>query len=164
MMTRVAIDRNDDRRQSLQAASRIIKRSIAAAVMVGACALLASCAGASNEDGFSAFVADHWPHWAGGMPNDVPPRPGAPGYKQFIAHGQADQDVLPPASANAPAAPATPVFQTAPSASPAAAEQGKPPQPRGAPAAPPSAGPVASAPPAPQPAAEDSSVVRGGLY
>ena len=46
----------------------------------------------ASEDGFSAYVADHWPHWAGGMPGDVPPRPGAPGYDEFIAHGQADQD------------------------------------------------------------------------
>ena len=84
----------------------VVKRSIAAAVMLGAGAMLGSCAGATSEDGFSAYVADHWPHWAGGMPSDVPPRPGAPGYKQFIAHGQADQDVLPPAGgANAPAVP-----------------------------------------------------------
>lgn len=131
----------------------IVKRSIAAAVMLCVGAALASCAGTGSEDGFSAYVADHWPRWAGGMPSDVPPRPGTPGYNQFIAHGQADQEVLPPANgANAPAVPVTPVFQTAPSAPAASAEQVKP-----APAAP-------SAPPAPQSAAEDSSVVRGGLY
>jgi len=39
---------------------------------------------------FSGFVADHWPHWAGGLPNDAPPRPGAPGYEEFIAHKQPD--------------------------------------------------------------------------
>ncbi len=49
--------------------------------------LLGSCGGAS-ESGVSGYVADHWPHWAGGMPADVPPRPGAPGYNEFIAHGQ----------------------------------------------------------------------------
>jgi hypothetical protein len=43
---------------------------------------LGSCAS------FSATVTDHWPTWAGGMPNDVPPRPGAPGYEEFLAHQQ----------------------------------------------------------------------------
>jgi hypothetical protein len=38
----------------------------------------------------SSAVADHWPHWAGGMPEDVPPRPGTPGYDAFIAHKQAE--------------------------------------------------------------------------
>jgi hypothetical protein len=41
-----------------------------------------------NLAGCGGFVADHWPHWAGGMPADVPPRPGSPGYAEFIAHGQ----------------------------------------------------------------------------
>jgi len=113
--------------------------------------MLGSCAGATSEDGFSAYVADHWPHWAGGLPSDVPPRPGSPGYNQFIAHGQADQDAPQPAStANATAVPVTPVFRTAPSAPAAAAEQVRP-------AAP-------SAPAPPQAATEDSNVVRGGLY
>lgn len=157
LMTRFAIDRKGEPPAPQgfgQAAARmIVKRSIAAAVMLCVGAMLASCAGATSEDGFSAYVADHWPHWAGGMPSDVPPRPGAPGYNQFIAHGQADQDVLPPASAaNAPAVPVTPVFQTAPSAPAAPAEQVKP-----APAVP-------AAQPPPQSAAEDSNVVRGGLY
>ena len=46
---------------------------------------------------FSGAVSDHWPHWAGGMSSDVPPRPGAPGYDEFIAHQQARKDA--PASA-----------------------------------------------------------------
>lgn len=37
---------------------------------------------------FSDLVSDHWPHFAGGEPGGVPPRPGQPGYAQFIAHGQ----------------------------------------------------------------------------
>jgi hypothetical protein len=45
--------------------------------------MLASCAD---------FVADHWPHFAGGEPNGLPPRPGQPGYQQFITHGQPDQN------------------------------------------------------------------------
>ena len=48
---------------------------------------------------FTGTVADHWPHWAGGMPNDVPPRPGAPGYEEFIAHQPAKSDATTPAAA-----------------------------------------------------------------
>jgi len=55
-------------------------------VTLGFAAGLASCSS------FSGYVADHWPHWAGGMPADVPPRPGAPGYTDFIAHGQGTPD------------------------------------------------------------------------
>jgi hypothetical protein len=96
------------------------------------------------------------------MPNDVPPRPGTPGYRQFIAHGQADQDQLPPVGANGPAAaPAAPVFQTTPGApaQPARAQAAQAP----APAAPAVPAPVA-AQAAPPPAPDDSSVVQGGLY
>src|SRR5271155_392714 len=52
-------------------------------VMLSVGVLLGSCSP------FAGFVSDHWPHWAGGMPDDVPPRPGTPGYDDFIAHGQA---------------------------------------------------------------------------
>jgi len=48
--------------------------------------LLASCGS------FAASVADHWPRWAGGLPDDIPPRPGAPGYEEFIAHKGTTQD------------------------------------------------------------------------
>jgi len=41
------------------------------------------------------FVADHWPHWAGGLPDGVPARQGAPGYAEFIAHGQAQPEAVP---------------------------------------------------------------------
>jgi hypothetical protein len=44
------------------------------------------------------------------MPAGVPPRPGSPGYQEYIAHRQADAEPAPPAAttpnANAPAAPA----------------------------------------------------------
>src|SRR5215831_2450630 len=55
------------------------KRLITAATLLGFGLNLASCGG---------FVADHWPHWAGGLPADVPPRPGTTGYAEFVAHGQ----------------------------------------------------------------------------
>ena len=47
---------------------------------------------------FAATVSDHWPTWAGGMPKDVPPRPGAPGYDEFLVHQQG-KDVAPAAAA-----------------------------------------------------------------
>jgi len=157
---RAALGRNG-KRHAMQNSTRIgrrvrppiVRRLVATAIAVGTGLTLGSCAGGASEDGFSAYVADHWPHWAGGMPSDVPPRPGAPGYQQFVAHGQADQDALPPASgANAPAVPVKPVFQTAPSAPAAPSEPVRPAQ----------AAPAAL--PAPQAASDDSSVVRGGLY
>lgn len=100
---------------------------------------LASCTSFSN------FVSDNWPTWAGGRPKDVPPRPGEPGYAEFIAHGKA-AEAPPPDAGTAPAA--TPVAATA--------------------AAPPRAAAAASAnapalPPGnPQP--NDSGAVHGGLY
>src|SRR5947209_17180343 len=63
------------------------RRLIAATTLLGFGLNLASCGG---------FVADHWPHWAGGMPADVPPRPGAPGYADFVAHGQAKAEQVKP--------------------------------------------------------------------
>jgi len=65
----------------------IPKRLFKTAILLGLGLNLASCGG---------FVADHWPHWAGGMPADVPPRPGAPGYADFIAHGQAKPEQAKP--------------------------------------------------------------------
>ena len=70
---------------------------------------LGSCASVS------ATVSDNWPTWAGGMPKDVPPRPGAPGYQEFLVHQQG-KDVTPPAAA-APAGNAN-----AQAAAPAAAQ------------------------------------------
>jgi hypothetical protein len=167
-----SIGRNGER-QTMQVASGVNderpgwRRIAAPAIVVCAAFALASCAGTSNEDGFSAYVADHWPHWAGGMPSDVPPRPGAPGYQEFIAHGQADQDQLPPPAGGANAA-AAPVFQTTPAApvQPARVAVGRPALAHAGPApAPPPAAPApVAAQAAPPPAADDSSVVRGGLY
>jgi hypothetical protein len=56
---------------------------------------LGSCASVSGG------IADHWPHWAGGLPSDVPPRPGAPGYDEFIAHQRPMSDANPAATAAA---------------------------------------------------------------
>jgi hypothetical protein len=94
-----------------------------------------------NLAGCGGFVADHWPHWAGGMPADVPPRPGSPGYAEFIAHGQPTPE---------------------PKQEPAAAVQPGAAAPVSAAAAPP-ATPVRAAAPDGD-VTQDSSVVNGGLY
>jgi hypothetical protein len=83
----------------------IVKRCITAAVVLGLGSGLGSCGGGAQ---FSGYVADHWPHWAGGMPDDVPPRPGAPGYDEFVAHGQSGQDAATPSAAGT-----GPVFEQA---------------------------------------------------
>lgn len=112
---------------------------IRAAILLGLGLNLASC---------GSFVADHWPHWAGGMPEDVPPRPGTPGYAEFIAHGQATQDATNSSSPQNPSA---------------AAQNGSPQAPA-APAPVAAAAPVrAAASPSNEPS-QDSSVVNGGLY
>jgi hypothetical protein len=117
----------------------IDKRLFTAAILLGLGLGLAGCGG---------YVADHWPHWAGGLPVDAPPRPGAPGYADFVAHGQANQDA---ANSTAPQPPAAAAVQTSmqkPSAPPAVAA---------APVAP-VAAPAGASP-------EDPSVLkRGGLY
>ena len=124
----------------------ILKRLIAVASVLCLGTVLGSCGGAT-ENGVSGYVADHWPRWAGGMPDDVPPRPGTPGYQQFIAHGETNQDAALPANGGKPAVaaktapqvapPVTPTFQAAPAA-PAAQVDDRP--------------------------SDDRSVVQGGLY
>src|SRR5581483_5280256 len=116
------------------------KRLVTAATLVGFALNLASCGG---------FVADHWPHWAGGLPADAPPRPGTPGYAEFISHGQAD---------------AKPDAKQEPAANAAAAQSAGEPVPA-APAPAPPAAPMPARAASPDSAAgQDSNVVRGGLY
>jgi hypothetical protein len=81
----------------------LVRTRVCAAV-----AIMALSIGLGGCSSFSGFVADNWPHWAGGMPNDVPPRPGAPGYDEFVAHGKAK------ASASTPEAKSEPVFAVRP--------------------------------------------------
>ena len=134
------------------------------AAMLGACAP------------FGGFVADHVPHWAGGLPADAPPRPGAPGYDAFIAHGEPAQNAQTPESGNAAGATSeNGSGSTVPSSRAAAgppqfqARSGKvqvnrvPPPPAQANAQRPT---QAAAPvdPVGTPSAEDPSVVKGGLY
>jgi hypothetical protein len=82
----------------------MVKRLSVALMGLGLGLSLGSCAPVAG------FTADHWPHWAGGLPAGTPPRPGTPGYADYVAHRQAETEPPKPAaanaSANAPAAPA----------------------------------------------------------
>jgi hypothetical protein len=82
----------------------MVKRLSVALMGLGLGLSLGSCGPVAG------FTADHWPHWAGGLPAGTPPRPGTPGYADYVAHRQADTEPPKPAAANAvanaPAAPA----------------------------------------------------------
>jgi hypothetical protein len=80
----------------------MIKRFFAPTLLLFIGLTLGSCTS------FSEVVTDNWPSWAGGMPKDVPPRPGAPGYDEFLVHQQgkdAPAPGTPAENANAQAAP-----------------------------------------------------------
>jgi hypothetical protein len=82
----------------------MVKRLSVALMGLGLGLSLGSCGPVAG------FTADHWPHWAGGLPAGTPPRPGTPGYADYVAHRQAESEPPKPAAgnavANAPAAPA----------------------------------------------------------
>jgi hypothetical protein len=80
----------------------MIKRFVAPMMVLFVCLALGSCASVSG------FVSDSWPTWAGGMPKDVPPRPGAPGYDEFLVHQQGKDAPTAAASAENADAPAVP--------------------------------------------------------
>jgi hypothetical protein len=133
------------------AANVNFRRALAVAVVLGLGAVQGSCGS------FPGYVADHWPHWAGGMPDDVPPRPGAPGYDEFIAHGQTGPD----AGKSTAAAP-QPIFSTAKPKSQPAATAAEPSAVTPAPAVPAQA--VDMPTPTDDRRTEDPSIVKGGLY
>jgi len=131
-------------------ATMTVKRCIA---VLFACAVgltLSACGSSSN------FVADSWPHFAGGEPNDVPPRPGSPGYRTFISHGQPPDG----ADAQAPGAPSQPGGVTPEFVARQPGVSGQQ-VPAGTTATPPPQNPP-SAPPAP--GAPNQNVGQGGLY
>jgi hypothetical protein len=142
-----------------------VRRFTAAAAVVCLGFGLGSCTQSPGQ--FSGYVSDHWRHWAGGMPDDVPPRPGAPGYNEFIAHGGANEAAASPASGSAvtsaPEFVATGSTVTSGKTAAAAKASAHPKtgvQPKTI-VQPASAPQVES--PEDQPA-QDSSVVKGGLY
>jgi hypothetical protein len=125
----------------------IVKEFAAAALLLSLSLMLGSCSPVSG------LVADHWPHFAGGEPNGVPPRPGAPGYDEFIAHGQPNRAAQ---SAAAEAKPAAIGEQSAAAGQKPAAADPKP--------AAMDAKTDAQAAPSGDRPPSDSNVVQGGLY
>jgi len=61
----------------------MVRNSIFISLLVAAALLLSGC-GAINSS-LSGIVADSIPHWAGGLPPDVPPRPSDPKYADYLA-------------------------------------------------------------------------------
>ena len=55
--------------------------------MIMAAALLLSGCGAVNSS-LSETMADSIPHWAGGLPPDVPPRPTDPKFADYLEKQQ----------------------------------------------------------------------------
>jgi hypothetical protein len=103
----------------------MMQRLFAPTMALFICLALGACSS------FSGFVTDNWPTWAGGMPKDVPPRPGAPGYDEFLIQQQGRNPPPGAPGANATAAPAAPIssadktsVQTVPPANPMPANQG----------------------------------------
>jgi hypothetical protein len=151
----------------------MIRRLLAASTVLTLAMMLSACGG---------YVADHVPHWAGGLPADAPPRPGAPGYDDFIAHGQPPAQSAPTAGADAvPTTGAVGATASAPNTAASAPQQAKTPPAKTAakgrngnvqigrlqtapssPKAEPEA--AASADPVEPPTGDDPSVVKGGLY
>jgi hypothetical protein len=148
----------DTMRFSSQSKARVsfsmtAKQGVGAAIAVCLVLALGACSP------FSGYVADSWPHWAGGEPTGLPPRPGSAGYSEYIAHGQPAQNPEAPTGA-AQAPPAVETTQTV-SQTPTGTVQrtsifGGPQV-----AAP---RPNVQAPPPADAAGDDPSTVRGGLY
>jgi hypothetical protein len=60
-------------------------------LLLSAVTMLTSCAPVS------AVVADNVPMWLGGMPKDVPPRPGTPEYDAWMKKRAEDAAAIKPA-------------------------------------------------------------------
>jgi hypothetical protein len=85
-----------------------------AAILVVALACLAQGGCSSINEKLAAGVGDTLPHWAGGLPADVPPRRGTPEYEAYMK--ERERKRLEPAANNANAS-------TPASASPASSAQ-----------------------------------------
>ena len=128
---------------------------VATGLALGLGLILGSCGQTSD------FVADYWPHFAGGEPTGVPPRPGDPGYAQFIAHGQPTD----PADTYAPNGPPAVTGSTVAAEPPLGSGQHPGPSPSAAPPAQrPAAADQAPAAVAGPPGPPDHNVIQGGLY
>ena len=85
----------------------VLMRALAPTIVLLLGLALGSCGSVSG------FVSDHWPAWAGGEPNGMPPRPGTPGYAEFMARqqGKTVPATIQGTAAAPPAVGATPVVE-----------------------------------------------------
>ena len=67
----------------------MIKKLGAGLMLLSLSLILGSCSSVSG------VFSDYWPHWFGGEPAGTPPRPGTPGYADFIAHKPPDNNSTP---------------------------------------------------------------------
>src|SRR4051794_37436307 len=75
--------------------------------ILGLAAVAASLAGCAS----GGYIGDHIPQWAGGLPKDLPPRPGTPedeGYRNRLEHPPAATASAKEGSAKGQAGQATP--------------------------------------------------------
>jgi len=86
-----------------------------AAIAALALAGLGLCGCSAINEKLAAGVGDKLPHWAGGLPADVPPRRGTPEYEAYMK--ERERKRLEPAATNANAA-APAAASPAPSAQP----------------------------------------------
>jgi hypothetical protein len=137
------------------------KRCAGAAVALCLALALGACSP------FSGYLADSWPHWAGGEPSGLPPRPGTPGYAEYIAHGQPLQN--PESTAGGAEHPAADETTQVASQKPTGTVQktsifGGPQVAAPRPSPQPNPQPSVQSPPVSGGAGNDGSVLRGGLY
>jgi len=83
-----------------------------AAIAAFSLAGLALCGCSSINEKLAAGVGDTLPHWAGGLPADVPPRRGTPEYEAYMK--EREKKRLEPAANNANAAARTATPASAP--------------------------------------------------
>lgn len=77
--------------------------------LIGLMLMASSLGGCGSISSFLAGgMGDLIPAWAGGLPADAPPRPGTPGYDEYVKHREEKQ--------LAPSAKAGPAPATSPSA------------------------------------------------
>ena len=60
----------------------MVRNSASTALIIAAATLLSACGVISSS--LSETIADSIPHWAGGLPSDVPPRDTDPKYAEYL--------------------------------------------------------------------------------
>jgi len=105
-----------------------MRRKLAAvAVVIGAGCTLGGCG--SISDALSHVIADNLPAWAGGLPENAPPRPGDPRYEEFMREQMAkrlDADTAQQATKPTSEEPAPPTQPSAPAVAAADPPANKP--------------------------------------